>query len=520
MKPILYKITTALVAASLLGTGCTKDFESLNTDTNSVTADKYIPAYNLTRAQLELTGNNDFSYETWRVNIIYCSMMMQQLANTSWYAGDKYIQNDGWSNSYFEVAYKDQVKYVIDLIQVTKDDPKLNNLHQAGRILKAMTFQRLTDLYGDIPYSEAGLGFYNRIFTPKYDTQQSIYLDMLKELEEAALALDPAGDKISGADLIYRGASNSVELWKKLAYSMMLKLAMRLTKIDANTAKAWAEKAAAGGVFTDNAHNAYVLHDASGGRNTVNRNSNILSGEWDAVGKGETFLSKTMVDHLKNNNDPRLRWMAQVKSSGSTLPADQVGLPNGYDQNGAATDVSTAPGYPGNINQYSTIRKEVWLRLDGPTFLLSYAQVELLLAEAAKRGWNVGGTAADHYKKGVTAAMEMLKQYNPTAVITETEINNYLAAHPYNDAAALEQLNTQYWVASFLDWYEVFANWRRSGYPTLTPVNYVGNATGGKIPRRMLYPASEASANGKHYQEAISRQGPNTFLSTVWWDKN
>jgi hypothetical protein len=514
-----YKFILLPALAGLVFAGCTKNFEELNTDPNSVTVNNYSPVYNLSRAQLEFTGNNDFSYETWRVNIIYAGMMMQQLANASWYAGDKYIQNDAWASALFDVAYRDQVKYVVDLLQITKDKPNLSNLHQMGRIMRVMIMHRITDVYGDVPYTEAGLGYYGRVFTPKYDKQQDIYMDMLKELDQAAQALDVAKDNPGTGDLIYRGASNSVQQWKKLAYSLMLRLAMRLTKVDAATAKSWAEKAAAGGLMQSNADNAYVLHDATGGRITVNRNSNILSGEWNATGTGEVFLSRTFVDFLKNNNDPRLQYMSRVRSSGSSTPADQIGLPNGYDQNGGATDVSKAPGYPGSINNYSTVRADIMLKLDAPTFLVTYAQTEFLLAEAAKRGWNVSGSAATHYNNGVRAAMKQLTQYNSAVTISDADIDAYLAARPYNDAVGFEQINTQYWAASFLDWYETWANWRRSGYPALTPVNYPGNATGGQIPRRMLYPASESSANASNYQEAISRQGANSFTTRVWWDK-
>ena len=513
------KLLAGTIVTTLLFASCTKNFEELNTDPNSVSASNYPPVYNLTRAQLEFTGNSDFSYETWRVNIIYCGMMMQHLANASWYAGDKYIQNDAWANSYFEVSYRDQVKYVVDLLQITRDNPARANLYQIGRIMKVMIFHRITDIYGEAPYSEAGLGYYDRIFTPKYDIQKDIYDDMLKELDEAASALDPAKDQPGTGDLVFRGAGNSIQLWKKLAYSMMLRLAMRLTKVDAATAKTWAEKAYTGGVMSSNADNAYILHDATGGRNTVNRNSNILAGEWNATANGEVFLSRTFVNFLKNNNDPRLTFMAKVKASGSTNPADQIGLPNGYDQNGGATDVSTAPGYPGSINNYSTIRNDVLLKLAGATFLVTYAQTELLLAEAAKRGWSVGGTAATHYNAGVTAAMKQLAQYDASAVVSDAAIATYLAAHPYVDANGFVDINTQYWAASFLDWYETWANWRRSGFPVLVPVNYTGNATGGQIPRRMLYPASESSANGANFQEAIGRQGANNFLTRVWWDK-
>ncbi len=515
----LNKILIGIVFIAGLLSSCTKNFEELNTDPNSVSVNNYPPVYSLTRAQLEYTGNSDFSYEVWRVNIIYCGMMMQHLANTSWYAGDKYIQNDAWANSYFEVAYRDQIKYIVDLLQITKDKANYANLYQIARIMKVMIFHRISDIYGETPYTEAGLGYYGRIFTPKYDEQQDIYMDMLKELDEAATALDPAKDKPGTGDLVFRGHSNTIQLWKKLAYSMMLRLAMRLTKADAATAKTWAEKAYAGGVMSSNDDNAYILHDATGGRNTVNRNSNILAGEWNATANGEVFLSRSFVNLLKSTSDPRLPFMAKVKSSGSTNPADQIGMPNGYDQNGGATDISTAPGYPGNINNYSTIRNDILLKLNGATFLVTYAQTELLLAEAAKRGWNVGGTATTHYNNGITAAMKQLAQYDASAVVNDAAIAAYLVANPYVDANGFTQINTQYWAACFLDWYETWANWRRSGFPVLTPVNYPGNATGGQIPRRMLYPAAESSANGTNYEQAISRQGANNFLTRVWWDK-
>jgi len=520
------KIMASFVVAAVVLASCTKKFEEINTDSNRVTADKYVPEYNLTRAQLEYTGNSDFSYEVWRVNIIYCGMMMQQLANTSWYAGDKYLQNDGWASSYFDVAYRDQVKYIVDLLQITKDNPDLANLYQVGRIMKVMIFSRLTDIYGEIPYTEAGLGYYGRVFTPKYEKQQDIYNDMLKELEQAALALDASKPRPGNGDLIYRGASDNIIKWKKLAYSLMLRLGMRMVKVDAGGAKTWVEKAYAGGVMSSNDDNAYILHDGSGGRTTVNRNSNILSGEWNATGwdrssnaKTEVFLSKTFVDFLKNNADPRLQFMALVRANGNTTPALQLGLPNGYDENGGTKDISHAPGYPGSLQNYSTIRGDVFLKLNGPTVLLTYGQCELLLAEAAKRGWNVGSNAATHYNAGVRAAMKQLNQYDAGAVISDVDISTYLTAHPYVDANGFDQINTQYWAASFLDWYETWSNWRRSGYPVLTPVNYTGNATNGQIPRRMLYPSSESSANGTNYSEALSRQGENGFLTRVWWDK-
>lgn len=527
MKSIHKILLVLCLPALLLAPACTKDFEDLNTDKNKSGEASSVPEYNFSRALLEFTGNSDYSYDTWRVNIIYCATMMQQLSNATWYAGDKYLQNDGWASAYFERAYPDQVKYITDVVRVTKDNAYLSNLYNISRIAKVLIFHRLTDIYGDIPYSEAGKGYSDRIFTPKYDAQQEIYMDMLKELEEAAKALDATKVVPGQGDLIYNkgGSSNAAQVvgsWKKLAYSLMLRLGMRLSKRDEATAKIWVEKAYAGGLISSNEENAFIVHDASGGRTTVNRVSNILSGEWNAINTGgEASISKTFMDFLKNNNDPRLKYIAVVPASNSEVPADQLGMPNGYDSNGenSPTDISKAPGYPGDLKKYSVLNKNVLLKLNGPTFLVTYAQVELLLAEAAKRGWNVGADAATHYNNGVKAAMEQLAQYSATAAISGADVQAYLTAHPYVDADGYNQINTQYWAACLLDWYEVWANWRRSGYPQLTPVNYVGNATGGKIPRRMLYPSSELASNPTHYQEAITRQGTNALTTPVWWDK-
>lgn len=523
----LNKYIVVLFSIALLS-ACTKGFTDLNTDPSKASEGSGQPEYNLSRALLEYTGNSDYSYDTWRVNIIYCSMMIQQMATTtSWYTGDKYFLDAGYAGSAFEKAYPDQVKYITDVIRVTKADTFHSNLYNIARIAKVMIFQRLTDLYGDLPYSEAGQGYATQNFTPKYDAQKDIYMDMLNELDEAAKALDPNKALPGTGDLIYNRAGNApgatqVDNWKRLAYSLMVRIGMRLTKIDEPTARTWVEKAFSGGTMISNANNAFIIHSTAGGRTTVNRNSNILVGEWNAESHaGETCLNKTFIDFLKGNNDPRLQYIAMVPKTGSHAPADQIGMPSGFDTNGSSspTDITKAPGYPGDQTLYSVINPTVFLKLDGPTFLVTYAETELLLAEAAKRGYSVGTDAATHYKNGVTAAMEQLAQYDASAAISGTAINTYLAAHPYNDNDGYNQINTQYWAATMLDWYESWFNWRRSGYPLLNQVNYVGNATGGQIPRRMVYPASEASTNPTNYQDAITRQGTNNLTTRVWWDK-
>lgn len=154
-----------------------------------------------------------------------------------------------------------------------------------------------------------------------------------------------------------------------------------------------------------------------------------------------------------------------------------------------------------------------------PTLFQTYAEVELLLAEAALRGWG-DGQAAAHYNKGVTAAMKMFSLYGAT--ISDAAITAYLTAHPYNASTTntqMEQIHTQYWAVNFLNSYEAYANWRRTGYPVLTPTNYPGNETGGVIPRRLKYPQSESSKNATNYNAVVAQQGADLFTTRMWWDK-
>ena len=199
--------------------------------------------------------------------------------------------------------------------------------------------------------------------------------------------------------------------------------------------------------------------------------------------------------------------------------AAQKGLPNGYDLSGRpGIDVKFAPNYT-SFPDYSSPNPNM-IKRTGPTFILTYAESELLLAEAAQR-FGVGN-AADHYNKGVTAAMTYLTQYDPSMAVAPAEAATYLAAHPYDASRALEQINTQYWAHTntMLDFYESWSNWRRTGYPALTPVNYPNNATGGTIPRRFPYPTGEITSNPDNYQAARATVPGGDFLTgRVYWDK-
>jgi hypothetical protein len=514
-------ILSAILTAGLVTTSCDEGFEELNTNPNAVTTPvlENMFTYNIVK-----TGGT--GYENHRGNLIYAGAMIQHFAslNTYW-SGDKYLSNVEYYSAYFETAYANQVKEIEQIVSLTKDDAALSNKYNIARIWRAFIYHRITDLYGDIPYSEAGKGFLSATLAPKYDTQQFIYTDMLKELDEAAAALDATKETYGAADVLYAG---DVVKWKKFAYSMMLRLGMRVTKADPAMAQTYVKKAIAGGVMTSNDDMARLLHYNTNDNNWLQEGNLLKTQEYDAAnlkGKANSKLSKTFVDFLQTNNDPRLPYIATLWQGNadptalptSSAPAVQKGLPNGYDP---TTIKSVVPGWnDASLSTYSEANLNYVASNAAPTIFQSYAEVEYLLAEAAVRGWG-DGAAATHYNKGVTAAMSMFSLFGAT--ITDAQISAYLVAHPFlttGEAAQMNAIHTQYWAATFLNSYEAYANWRRTGYPVLTPTNYAGNATGGVIPRRLRYPASEGSKNAVNYKNAVAVQGLDDFLTRVWWDK-
>ncbi|MEP7145181.1 MAG: SusD/RagB family nutrient-binding outer membrane lipoprotein [Ferruginibacter sp.] len=499
---------------------CDKNFKEINIDATKLTEQNMQYNYLFTSAQLFTAGNaNGYSAGTWESSLSYAFTMIQHLSSTStfWY-GDKYIYNANYNASFWRWQYPTGIKTLIDLMNHVRDDEKKKNFYQISRLLKVFQFQRMTDIYGDIPYSEAGVGYTGNLTKPKYDKQRDIYTDMLHELEDAAQKLDAAADNTLGdADLFYSG---DVAKWKKFAYSEMVRLAMRMSKVDPAAASIWVTKAVQGGVMGDNDDNAICRHEAKG----TNRVSNPVGLQVASREPASYRLSKTFIDFLVSNNDPRLPFFAtvvadpsDVDDKGDSDPSLQLGQPNGYDLSSTSKDISNAPNWTGNQNDYSIVNRYTFSREDAPTFLLTYSETQLLLAEAAQRGW-ITGNAATFFRSGVQAAILQLNQAGAALQIQEAD--DYATAHPYIPARGLQMINDQYWVATFSDWLETWANWRRSSYPELTPINYQGNTSNGTIPRRFTYPLDEANVNPANYSAALANlNGGDKMTSRVWWDK-
>jgi hypothetical protein len=472
-------------------------------------------------------SRGDNRYIDWRTNIRMCGYAIQHLATTGGEPGDKYTDDAETSSAPFEFIYADQLKNLSEVLKQTGTggwaEGQNQNLRQASRILRAFLFHRLTDYYGSIPYFET-MKASEGIFFPKYDKQRDVYTDLLKELDEATAALGAEqADGFAQADLYYGGETAK---WKKWGYSLMLRLAMRVSNVAPDLANTYVQKAVAGGVFTSNDDNV-IVPMAEAPSLWVNQNG-ISRAFYPGDGGQVTFLSKTLIDFLKGtdksivaDDDPRLMiitggigmWSPTEWTPTNTNPLQQKGMPNGLTQSQLETYEGATP--PLDLNAtYSKINPKLLDRAE-PYMLMNYGEVELLLAEASERGIGglTAGAAQAHYDAGVKASMQMYTIYDASFTVSDAAVASYLATYPYGSRDKQTMIQEQLWVNHFLNWWEAWSDWRRTKLPALTPTNASGNVTGGKIPERLRYPNAEAAGNPNFNTGA----SPNDYTTPVWW---
>jgi hypothetical protein len=486
-------------------TSCDKNFDEINSSETSATS--VDPAFILNNAVINTSV----------VTLIYEIGVVQQIIspNSGVLTGANYNQDnrattdDNWAS-----YYRNVIKNTKDIIRLTKDDPTRSNLMNMARIIQAYAFMILTDTYGDIPYAEGGEGYTSQIFFPKYETQQTIYPKIIKELSEASAALSASG-KIETADILYGG---NVDKWKKFGYSLLLRAGMRLSAVDPAQAQVTVKAAFDGGVITQNIDNAFVRHDAN--------YRNPLSVTLNSTEAANYYLTKPFVDALKSTNDPRLVSIAvrykgaksgsdHIPANASILAADQIGIPMGHD-NKTATSAATADGLA-SFYEYSQADRNRIAKLSAPMFMVTASQTNLLLAEARFRGWITAGTVAQYFADGIKTNMDQMALIDATCAVAPADRDAYIAANPLNAGTELNQINTQYWISSFLNGPEAFANFRRSNFPQLAPNPYPGKEV--DWINRLTYPNSEISVNSENVNAAIAIQGPDNLATKVWWDK-
>jgi len=502
-KPIFY-ITTVFILL-VLSTGCDEGFDEINT--NEVFPTSIDPSFMMNNAIVDASLPTSI--------FIFELAIVQQIVtpNGVSLAGANFNQDNRGRAGIWQNHYRQVMKSLVDVLNQTQDNENLVNLYHMARIWRAYTGMVITDTYGDVPFVEAGRGFLEGISFPRYDRQQDIYNEILTELSEASAALSASNPPVN--EVLYGG---DVEKWKRLGYSLMLRAAMRLTKVDPALAQQYVSQAVAGGVLQSNEDNAVIRHTALYTNPT---------GDWlNGSEANNYFLVSSFVDYLQENDDPRLAAIAvryvgagngaqQSADRANTDPAIQIGMPMGYD-NTTITPVVQEMGLA-SFYEFSQLDRTRMGKQTAPCFLLTYGQTQLLLAEAAVRGW-VQGDPATYFANGIRAHMQELGEYDPASVVEESAIAAYLEAHPLETEQALEQINTQYWVATFLNGPESFANFRRSGFPALTPNPYPGSEIDEDFIRRLTYPDAEIAVNTTNINEAVSRQGPDRLDTQVWWD--
>ena len=568
MKKHIFNIASFMMLLTLGGglSSCSDSYlEDVNTDDSK--AETIDPNAQLTTTLLQTYG--DFSLmDTYRSYITGFTQYYAGGWNVSNYAGAVYPKDSEMAypwNRYYQIS----IKNLVDAIHRTGDMP---NTNAALRIHRAYMMAVLSDIYGDIPCTEAGMSFIDGNATPKYDTQEEVYDFIFSELKACAEQLGTGTDAISG-DVTSLGGDP--EAWKRYANTLRLRYAMRISDVAPERARTEFESAlnADGGIISSADEDAYIKYiDAPftlyDGAADLDFRANAL-GEmiYGQDPQSPSFVSSTLFNYMKKMHDPRLYRIArcyihttrsQTDTSGNFDVTDEVlawGERGGegivpcnvgdawwsdWVSAPANSDIPTLDslatlypdkGYDKNNYPARMIRPTIavaFCNADCPGILITSAEVEFLLAEAASKGWNVPGDAESHYKAGIRASMQMLNNYyDIVSKISDEEIEEYIAENPLGDNPR-ESINTQAWILHLTNPNEGWANLRRSDYPaladrTLLPVrgDFPHEDPNMQTPVRLRYPLLEASYNSVNYEEAVDRLGgTDDWHHRVWWDVN
>ena len=549
-------ITIITMACALFFASCSDEYmENMNTDpSKAATID---PNAQLTTAQLQTYGDLSMM-EIYRNYHYAFTQQLMGCWNTTNYGGRHTLDNNEMSRIWTSF-YTQSLKNIIDAQYRTAEDAEKVNINSVLRIYRVYLMSIITDTYGDAPFSEAGLGFLEGKFNPKYDKQEDIYNAFFLELEDAVNKIDPTKDKVTG-DLIYAG---DVTKWQQLANSLRLRFAMRISNVNPTKAQTEFENALAanGGVITDASSDAlikYMTIAFSFGQEAYsdyrgNSLSQLLFGNDPA--NNPSYLCSTFFNQLYNSGDPRTFKISRCYYDGlmsATSPDNRVDITQEMIEKGIAFSprdpgaYSWEPwptGYDSDIcaelavnnpSVTATMAREVepklannFLKSDNPGVVMTSAEVKFLMAEATVKKWNVSSALAeDLYKQGVRAAMDFLTDNYGCTATTDAEFDAFIQGRGtfgHTDNQKLEAINTQAWILHFTNPAECWANVRRSGYPKLkSPAEYGFGQylTGGtEIPVRLCYPVLESSYNKKSYNEAIERMGgTDNWHSLLWWD--
>ena len=479
----IFKKAILLLCVSFIYSSCeTVDFGNTNDNPNGPTA--AVTSQLLTEAQKVVSEiGTDISG----------TLFTQQITEGQYPAQSRYATLTYNYNDYFTGS----VQNLNEIIKLNTDPATMtqaeafgdnNNQIATAKILRAFVLQFMTDSWGALPWSEAFQGIDNP--QPKFDTQEELYNTMFAEIEEALGLINsntgPSGDIIFGGDM---------NRWRIFANSLKMTMALRISDVNPSLAKTkFEEVIASGNYIKSNAANIeynYTSDDAG-------------DSPWhDRFKTREDYiLSDAMMESLRTNLDPRLFKYAEPSKTGTAAnplfpgnaDAAYVGAPDGKVN--------------GNVPDFSFPTATIIYDETYPTPIYTSAQIKLSMAEAALKGWNVGGsTAATLFSEGITDSMTYWG-------VDAADIATYLAAHT---SSTINDIAYEKWIALYLNGQEAWSEWRRLDAPALTPSEFAGDP---RIPVRLAYDSSVQDNNQANYSAIISIQGPDDLHTKLWWDKN
>lgn len=428
-----------------------------------------------------------------------------------------YNPSQAWINIPFNDPISQFYPFYLQLREVTDDEILL----AVGDVCRVGVMQRVTDTYGPIPYSQVGEA--STLNSP-YDSQEEVYTHMFAELDDAIAVLSAHSlESFSAkADALYGG---DIVKWVKFANSLKLRLAMRIVYADPITAQRKAEEAVSDaiGVIRDNSDNA---------RRAISRTNpwDFFINQW-----GDARVSADIVSYMNGYRDPRREFYFTTSTFDASTGVTNgwFGVRNGIEQQRYLNSKETMDCY-----------SRILVRASDPVWIMNAAEVTLLRAEGALRGWSMDGTAQELYERGVTLSFEQwgasgAAEYLANGEYTQEAYADPLGNYSYEGIPStctvawesgggfernLERIITQKWIANFpMLGVESWAEYRRTGYPRLMPVPH--NMSGGVVSdsegaRRMPYPDTEYTENAENYMRAVQMLGGRDDMAThVWWDR-
>jgi hypothetical protein len=470
-----------LISAVIFLNSCTADFDQINENPNS--SENIDPQFLLANVISVLANENTYN-QGFRLS----NYITQFAASVEFERIDRYEM--GTNSQYWEILFA----LLTDINSMQSVEGSNEAYEAVGDIMKSYIFSQLTDLWGDVPYSEA-LQAQEGITQPKYDTQEFIYTDgqtgILAVLEQSANTLTNTSAKITG-DVMFNG---ELDKWVRFANSLQVRYMMRIS--DRLTDFSKLQSLADGGALMEsNGDNAVLPY--------LNSAPNQFPMSQASLGLfQEHRMTKTVENILKSWNDPRIGVIYRPTEKSANAGDPQfIGLVNGQTRETiSANGIDLA-----EISLFGTIYRDVADGVDGQ--FMQYSELQFALAEAVSKGF-ISGDATAYYTEGIKAHFNYLGLDVPSEYMMQETVK-------LSGVSDLEKILTQKWFSLVSNGHEAWFNVRRTGFPALVPGP--DNLNEGRYPVRYLYPESEQATNAANYQEAVSRMGADNINTNVWWD--